>query len=179
MVAEGNLHGVLEFGCLSAVRWQCDGRAPSAGAKAKIKVSPGGVPIFCGRNCRQLADGHNLALRPTPTPDKHARARPRHGPGPHAIRAQILAILRDMLNPPPSPPHKPKRPHVRVVYRDAEMVRCQMRAPAREVNIERKTRAPRPPTGVPLDTPKKFNRRTDRRASLRKSDSPPTMVGHL
>ena len=33
----------------------------------------------------------------------------------NAIRAEILAILRDMLNPPPSPPHKPKRPHVRVV----------------------------------------------------------------
>ena len=29
----------------------------------------------------------------------------------NAIRAQILAILRDMgLNPPPTPPHKPKRP---------------------------------------------------------------------
>jgi hypothetical protein len=34
----------------------------------------------------------------------------------NAIRAEILAILRDWgLNPPPTPPHKPKRPHVRVV----------------------------------------------------------------
>ena len=33
-----------------------------------------------------------------------------------AIRAEILAILRDMgLNPPPAPPHKLKRPHLRVV----------------------------------------------------------------
>ena len=32
----------------------------------------------------------------------------------NAIRAEILAILRDMgLNPPPTPPHKPKRPHLR------------------------------------------------------------------
>ena len=50
----------------------------------------------------------------------------------NAIRAEILAILPDMgLNPPPTPPHKLKRPHVSVV----QMVRCQMRAPAREVNI--------------------------------------------
>ena len=34
----------------------------------------------------------------------------------NAIRAEILAILRDIgLNPPPTPPHKPKRPHLRVV----------------------------------------------------------------
>jgi hypothetical protein len=32
----------------------------------------------------------------------------------NAIRAEILAILRDMgLNPSPTPPHKPKRPHLR------------------------------------------------------------------
>ena len=34
----------------------------------------------------------------------------------NAIRAEILAILRDMgLTLPPTPPHKPKRPHLRVV----------------------------------------------------------------
>ena len=85
--------------------------------KSQNQSQPKGwVPIFCGRNCRQRADEHNLALRPTLTPDKHARARPRHGRVRNAIRAEILAILRDMgLNPPPTPPHKPKRPHVRVV----------------------------------------------------------------
>jgi hypothetical protein len=84
--------------------------------KAKIKVQPKGwVPIFSGRNCRQRADEHNLALRPTLTPINMlvrdldtVRVR-------NAIRAEILAILRDMgLNPPPTPPHKPKRPHLRV-----------------------------------------------------------------
>lgn len=72
--------------------------------------------IFCGRNCRQRADEHNLALRPTLTPINMlvrdldtVRVR-------NAIRAEILPILRDMgLNPPPTPPHKPKRPHLRVV----------------------------------------------------------------
>ena len=76
----------------------------------------GWVPRFCGRNCRQRADEHNLALRPTLTPINTlvrdldtVRVR-------NAIRAEILAILRDMgLNPPSTPPHKPKRPHLRVV----------------------------------------------------------------
>ena len=85
--------------------------------KAKIKVQPKGrVPIFCRRNCRQRAYEHNLALRPTLTPISMlardldtVRVR-------DAIRAEILAILRDMgLNPPPTPPNKPKRPHLRVV----------------------------------------------------------------
>ena len=53
----------------------------------------GWVPIFCGR---QRADEHNLALRPTLTPINMlvrdldtVRVR-------NAIRAEILAILRDM-----------------------------------------------------------------------------------
>ena len=85
--------------------------------KSQNQSQPKGwVPIFCGRNCRQRADEHNLALRPTLTPINMlvrdldtVRVR-------NAIRAEILAILRDMgLNPPPTPPHKPKRPHLRVV----------------------------------------------------------------
>jgi hypothetical protein len=80
--------------------------------KSQNQVSPRGVPIFCGRNCRQRADEHTLGLRPTLTPINMldtVRVR-------NAIRAEILAILRDMgLNPPPTPPHKPKRPHLRVV----------------------------------------------------------------
>jgi hypothetical protein len=73
------------------------------------------VPVFCGRSAGSARD-HNLALRPTPTPiNMLARdldtVRVRN-----AIRAEILAILRDMgLNPSPTPPHKPKRPHLRVV----------------------------------------------------------------
>jgi hypothetical protein len=65
--------------------------------KAKIKVQPKGwVPIFSGRNCRQRADEHNLALRPTLTPINMLvrdldTVRVRNG-----IRAEILAILRDM-----------------------------------------------------------------------------------
>ena len=52
----------------------------------------GWVPIFCGRNRRQGADEHNLALRPTLTPIRMlardldtVRVR-------NAIRAEILAI---------------------------------------------------------------------------------------
>jgi hypothetical protein len=37
--------------------------------KSQNQSQPKGwVPIFCGRNCRQRADEHNLALRPTLTP---------------------------------------------------------------------------------------------------------------
>src|SRR5262245_33217721 len=58
--------------------------------------------------------------------------------------AEILAILRDMGL---SPHRRTNRSaHICASYNGVpEMVRCQMRAPAREVNIERKTRAPRPP----------------------------------
>ena len=84
--------------------------------KSQNQSQPKGwVPIFCGRNCRQRADEHNLALRPTLTPDKHARARPRHGPGPQRHPSRHSGDpARHGLNPPPTPPHKLKRPHLRV-----------------------------------------------------------------
>ena len=83
--------------------------------KSQNQSQPRGGPIFCGRNCRQRADEHNLALRPTLTPDKHARARPRHGPGPQRHPCRNSGDpARHGLNPPPTPPHKLKRPHLRV-----------------------------------------------------------------
>jgi hypothetical protein len=85
--------------------------------KAKIKVQPKGrIPIFCGRNCRQRAYEHNLALRPTLTPMSilardlnTVRVR-------DVIREEIRAILRDMGIDPPPPPRKPDRKrHLHVV----------------------------------------------------------------
>ena len=132
--------------------------------KSQNQSQPKGwVPIFCGRKMPAARGRAQSRFRPTLTPinmlGRLDTERVRN-----AIRAEILAILRDMGTP--TPPHKPKRPHFRSRVTVAEMFRCQCRA-AREVNIERKTRAPRPPRGS-IDAPKKFNRRTDRRASLRK-----------
>jgi hypothetical protein len=84
-------------------------RVPSdaAGAKPKSKSAQGvGSDILRPQLPAARGRAHSR-LKADADADKHARAR---------LRAEILAILRDMgLNPPPTPPHKPKRPHLRVV----------------------------------------------------------------
>jgi hypothetical protein len=76
LVAEGNQHGVLEFGC-------------AAGAKAKIKVSPKGGFRYSAAATVGSARTSTILVRDLDT----VRVR-------NAIRAEILAILRDMENGP-------------------------------------------------------------------------------